>query len=472
MRRAVLITVLLAAAAAFAWALTERLAERRQAASAVEEQRPPAPVEIASIRVGAMTARRTFSGTLEAAAEFVVAPNVPGTVVEVKVDLGDVVERGQIVAWLDDREFVQDVNQAQAELAVARASEAEAKSALELAERALRRAEALLEQGVTSESQIDTASAEQIASRATVEVTRANVVRAEAALEAARIRLDYARVTADWPETVVRAATAAPDNGDGSSESVRPGDAAEALPAVPRDDRRWVSERWVDEGETVSANTPLLSIVALDPIIAVVSVPERDYARIALDQRASLTTDAYPRRTFEGRVARIAPVFTRSTRQARVELAVSNAERALKPGMFVRATIELEQVEDAISVPVNALVERDAGTGIFVVDVASQRVAWRPVGLGVREAAHVEVFGEGLVGHVVTLGQELCEDGGQVRVVATNGRSSEGGAPGADALREPEPLRQPDVPRESESEPEPGPKAPEDSGAATGTAAG
>jgi RND family efflux transporter MFP subunit len=352
-------------------------------AAAAAPARAPIPVEVGPVEHGAITLRRTLSGTLEAAAAFEVASKVGGRLTRLDVDLGDTVTRGQVVAHLDDDEFVQAVTQAEADLAVARADQVEASSALEIALRGLARVESLREQGVTSESQVDAAKAEELAARAHVEVTRARVTRAEASLEAARIRLGYARVTADW------------SGGD---------------------DQRVVAQRWVDEGETVSAGAALLSIVELDPIVGVVYVPERDYARLAVGQTARLTTDAHPGRTFEARLTRIAPVFRSSTRQARIELEVANADEALKPGMFLRAALDLERVAEATIVPHDALTERDGETGVFVLDDDARTVHWRPVTVGVREGPRVQVQAEGLAGRVVTLGQELCDDGATVRV--------------------------------------------------------
>jgi len=380
--------VLLIAATGLAWGLYERLATLESTAGAAPAGRAPAPVEVGPVERGPITLRRSFSGALEAAAEFVVAPKVAGRVRTLEIDLGDTIARGAVVATLDDDEFVQALHQAEADLAVARASEAEAKSTLEIAQRALERTRTLRSEGVTSESQLDAARTAELAGQAHVEVTRANVTRAEAALEAARIRLGYARVVADW------------SGGD---------------------DRRVVSERFVDEGETVSANEPLLSIVELDPIVAVVHAPERDYARLAVGQMATLVTDAYADTSFEGRISRIAPVFRRSTRQARVELVVENGDERLKPGMFVRADLELERLPDALVVPFDALAERGGRTGVFALDPSGDSVHWVPVEVGVREGPRVQVQAEGLSGRVVTLGQELCDDGARVRVAGADG---------------------------------------------------
>ena len=373
--------VLVTAIVAIGWAVYLRLADdagpRRSSASSA-----PVPVEAVAVERGPITLRRTFTGTLEARAEFVVAPKIGARLQQLAVDLGDEILRGQVVARLDDDEFVQEVARAQAEIEVAQANQAEAENLLEIAERELRRVERLRGSGLTSESQLDVATAEVLAKRARVKVTAAGIARAQAEIEAARIRLGYTQVVADW---------------QGGN------------------DRRVVAERYVDEGETVSANTPLLRIVELDPITAVFSVTERDYGLLRTSQPVSLSTDAFPGERFDGAIQRIAPVFREATRQARIEVRVGNPRLQLKPGMFVRADVVLDRVDDAVIVPEAALVRRNESTGIFVVG-ADDVVAWRPVEAGIVDAGRVQVEGNGLYGLVVVLGQQLLEDGSRVRV--------------------------------------------------------
>ncbi len=278
---------------------------------------------------------------------------------------------------------MQSVAQAEADFAVARANLVEAESLLRIAEREMQRVEALRRRGVASESQLDTAKADQLAKQAHVEVTRAQIARAKAALETARIRLGYTNVVAGWR--------------GGSGERV-------------------VAERYVDEGETVAANAPLLRIVEMNPIKAVFFVTERDYALLRTGQTVGLQTDAFPGTEFRGRIARIAPVFRETTRQARVEVNVDNPELQLKPGMFVRASVVLARVENAVIVPEQSLVRRDDRDGVFIISGEGNSVVWREVEVGIRQGARVQVTGEGLDDRVVTLGQQLLTDGSAVSV--------------------------------------------------------
>ncbi|MBN2498238.1 MAG: efflux RND transporter periplasmic adaptor subunit [Deltaproteobacteria bacterium] len=341
----------------------------------------PVAVEVAPIATQAITLRRSFSGSLEAAAAFVVSPKIAGRVKRMHVDLGDRVTRGQVVVELDDDEARQQVVQAKAELAVATATAAEAQSALEIAHRELVRVESLRKKGIASDTRLDATRASHQAAEARRQVAEAQVVRARAALQGAQIRLGYTRITADWTEG---------------------------------DDRRVVAERHVDEGETVAANAPLLSIVEMDPILGVIFVPERDYTRLRTGAAVTLSTDAYPGESFESRIQRIAPVFRPGSRQARVELVFENPDGRLKPGLFIRASVALEHAEKATVVPEAALAIRGEQTGVFVVDDGGERVRWRPVQVGIREGERVQVTGEGLRGRVVTLGQQLLDDGSAI----------------------------------------------------------
>lgn len=347
-----------------------------------------APVEVAPIERGSIDLRRVFNGTLESKAEFVVAPKVGGRIERLTVNIADSVKRDQLVAELDSEESVQAVNQAKADLEVARANLVEAENALKIASRELERIRILRQRGVASESQLDSVDANHLAKESEAEVARAQVIRAESALKSAQVRLGYTRVSAGW------------SGGD---------------------DERVVAERFVDEGETVSANAPLLRIVELDPIVAVVYVTERDYARLQAGQKATLTTDAFPEEVFEGEIERIAPVFKQSTRQARVELIVNNDQKRLKPGMFVRVTIVLDRQENAQIVPEKALTKRGDRTGVFLVADDGKSVRWREVEVGIQDGSRVQVIAEDLDGRVVTLGQQMIEDGAAITIPSDQG---------------------------------------------------
>lgn len=340
-----------------------------------------APVEVAMVERRSLELQRTFSGALEAEAKVEVSAKVGGRIHRLHVDLADAVERGQVVAELDAAEFIQEVQQAEAELAVQQAMLRQAENAYEISGRENERIRLLQERGIASEAEFDISQADLLQRQGQVQVALAEVRRAEAALATARIRHNYTRVTADWSE---------------------------------EDSLRRVAERLVDEGQMVSANQPMFRVVQMDPIIAVITVTERDYGQLRPDLEARLQTDALPGETFRGRVVRVSPVFQASSRQARVEIELPNADNRLKPGMFVRATLTFRRVEEALAVPEEALTRRREKEGVFVLDAVGTRVRWVPVTAGIRSGGWVELREGEVTGRVVTLGQHLIEDGSAV----------------------------------------------------------
>jgi RND family efflux transporter MFP subunit len=378
----ILMVLLIGSAAGLGWLIYGQF-QGRGGSSKTDKTSRPVSVEVAQIQRRPIALQRTFSGELEALAEFVVAPKVSGRVERVIVNIGDTVKRGQVVAELDNDEYVQAVAQAQADLLVARANLSQAKSALEIVNREFKRTESLLKRGIASDSEFDAARQDQLAKQAQLKVAEAHVTKAESSLETANIRLGYTKVTADW---------------SGGGED------------------RIVAERYVDEGQTVAANASLLLIVELHPIVGVIFVTERDYANLKPGQLVSLTTETYPGEQYTGRIDRIAPVFRKSTRQARIEMIVDNPQHRLKPGMFIRATVVLAQISEATIVPERALTIRDDKNGVFIVSKDGQSVVWREVKVGIREGDRVQVEGQGLSGRVVTLGQQLVNDGSPVTI--------------------------------------------------------
>lgn len=341
----------------------------------------PVPVESAAVKKGSIEQRRTFTGTLEANAQIIVAPKVSGRVEKFNVNLADIVTKGQIVAILDSDEYIQAIVQAEADLAVAGANLKQAEALLIISKRELDRTKKLWDRKFGSESDYDIAGAEHQVKKTQLEIARAHMTRAESALETTRIRLNYTQIKADWQG---------------------------------QNNQRIVAERYLDAGQMVSANTPLLKIIEQDPIKAVFFVTERDYANLSPGQVASLMTDVYPGKSFSGTIKRISPIFRESTRQARVELNAKNPEMRLKPGMFIRITVVLKKVSNAIIIPEQAITVRDGQKGVFEVIREDMSVKWRTIKTGISQDEKVEIISPRLSGQVVTLGHQLLDDNSHI----------------------------------------------------------
>jgi RND family efflux transporter MFP subunit len=389
-----LITILAAG-----WYLIERIAAKQSTAGR-QRQEAVVAVELAPVQQATIREFSEFTGSLYPFSEFVLAPKVTGRLEKILVHIGDPVSDDQLVAVLDAEEYRQQVTQAEAELAVTQANLLEARSSLENARREFERTVELRAKKIASESQRDAAESEFNAQQAKLKVAQAQVAQREAALRIAQVRLQYTQIRVP------------PNSGN----------------------ERVVGERFVDEGALLAANTPIVSILDITRMIGVIHVIERDYARMRTGLDVLVITDAYPGRTFPGRVLRIAPMLKEKSRQARVEIEIANPDMGLKPGMFVKARIEFAVFQDATVVPAAALVMRDGAQGVFIVDRQARTARFVPVTVGISEAGRTQIVAPTLSGEVVTLGMHLLEDGAPIVVPGSNGgrSSSQAALPAAD----------------------------------------
>jgi len=348
-------------------------------------------VETKPIRKGTIYDVGVFTGSLEPKSQFIVASKVAGWLRELLVGVGDTVSHNQVIAVLDDEEFAQELEQARAELQVAKANAANCASDLDIAKREYERAKALREKQIASASQLDVSEAAFNACETRHKVSLAQVSQREAALKTALVRLSYTKVHAFWEEG---------------------------------DQTRVVGERFVDEGALLQMNQPIVSILQNSPLTAVVYVIERDYPKVTIGQQAVVTTDAYPGRTFTGGITRIAPLLKESSRQARVEVEVPNPDLLLRPGMFIRARVEFARHENATLIPLPALVKRDDKDGIFIADPQNRKARFVPVTTGIISGELVEITEPEISGEAVTMGNHLLEDGSDITMPDSDGRGT------------------------------------------------
>jgi RND family efflux transporter MFP subunit len=380
MKKTLVILIMLALAALLGWQIYQR-ASISGKSSARSRRAVAVAVEIAPIQKTTIRDIGLFTGSLLPKSYFVVAPKIGGRLEKLLVNIGDFVKRGQLIVVLDDDEYAQQVEQARAELEVAKANVAESRTTLDMAQREFERAKALRQKKIASESELDVALAQFKTQDAKYKVALAHVAQKEAALRAAQVRLSYTKIRAWWE--------------DGNEPRV-------------------VGERYMDEGAMLKANDPIVSILEIQTLTGVIHVIERDYSEVQVGQEAVLTTDAFPGRTFTGKVVRVAPLLKEASRQARVEIKIPNPERLLKPGMFIRAQIQFARHDDATVVPLTALTTRSGQQGVFLADDQNMKARFVPVTVGIINADLAEVIRPSLSGSVVTLGHHLLEDGASI----------------------------------------------------------
>lgn len=177
-----------------------------------------------------------------------------------------------------------------------------------------------------------------------------------------------------------------------------------------------VAQRIVSAGEYVRTGTPLLKLIADQPLKLRGEVPERFAQELKVGQSVEISVDAYPDRIFEGTLARISPSVNRESRSITVEALVDNAEQTLKAGFFANAGIVTRPSDRAVLIPQKAISMFAGVTKVFVVqnDVARQT----PVRLGTGGEDGLVEVAEGVAADalVVVSGFAKLEDGAPVRI--------------------------------------------------------
>lgn len=177
-----------------------------------------------------------------------------------------------------------------------------------------------------------------------------------------------------------------------------------------------VSSRDIKVGNTIEPNAPTFRITALDPLVAYLYVPEREFGRIAAAQPVRMRIDALPGELFAGTVARISPTVDPETGTFKATVEVTDEQARLKPGMFGRLAVIYDQQRDTLLLPRDALIETTSGNSVFVVrDGVAERV---DVETGYAWEGEVAVL-EGLADddRVVIVGQAALKSGSKVRVI-------------------------------------------------------
>ena len=355
----------------------------------------PMTVELATTSRRDIAEHLLVVGNLIGALTVDVVPKVGGRLRAVNVRLGDSVSRGQVIAQIEDNEIVEQVKQAEASFEVAKATIRQREADLTFAQTSLERSRNLFGRQLLPKQTLDDNEARYQAALAQLDLARAQFTQAGSRVEELRI-------------TRTNTTIVSPVDG-------------------------FVGKRLLDPGAFVSTNTPVMSVVDIHLVRLVVNLVEKDLRRVSTGAIGVVEVDAYPGETFEGRVARIAPVLDPATRTAEIEIEIPNARFRLKPGMYARVGLTIARREHTLVVPRNALMEVEGRSGVFVPMAAdsarasdaptrgarnaSQRVRFVNVETGISDADYIEVT-RGLSDgqHIVTTGAAALRDGDSVLI--------------------------------------------------------
>ena len=364
------------------------------------------PIAVRMIPVEQKQLRRNVEsvGSLFPLDEVTVSSEVEGRVEQVLVDVGDHVTAGQTIVKVVPTELQLTLDQQRATLQQARArlglpenvedvkdvrDAAEVKKAaadLADARQKYERAKTLFEQGLLPKQSFDEAESRNNAARAAYDLSVQGVQNLRAALAQSRAAAALAQKKVG--DSIIRAPFAGQ-----------------------------IKERSVTQGQYLKVQTPVMVIVNVDPMRVRLRVPEKMAAWVKTGQEVTVTVEAYPGRSFTGKISRINPSVDQQTRAFEVEALIVNHEALLKPGFFVKATIPSSFVVDSLFVPEDALLYVYGVYKVFVID--GNTVKEKEVKIGERSGSEVEIL-EGLaqgdrIAVAVKGGQEL-KDGAVVEI--------------------------------------------------------
>jgi HlyD family secretion protein len=284
----------------------------------------PAPrFETAEVIKGDLHVTITATGTLSARDSVPVGAEISGRVVKVLVDINDKVTKGQILAEIDPEQYRARLNDANAQLALARASRLTAQATAHETELKTARLRSMQNSGLSSVQDLETAEAGLSRAMASLKTASAQINSADASLKLA---------TSNLAKTTIRSPI------DGV-----------------------VLERSVEPGQTVTSGlqTFVLFTLAADlsEMRLAVKIDEADVGQVKPGQNATFTVDAYPNRIFESKVIRVKnlPTTAQNVVTYETQLSVKNNEHLLRPGMTATATIIIEDLNDVFLVPNAAL---------------------------------------------------------------------------------------------------------------------
>jgi multidrug efflux pump subunit AcrA (membrane-fusion protein) len=312
------------------------------------------PVKTEAVRQEMVHRAVEVVGTLAAEDEVMLSSEADATVSRILADLGDRVKAGQVLVELDREKRQYSLDQQRASLA-----------------------RALAKYGATETGKLPSIEQTPDVQRAAAELAQAKQAfdRAE---ELHRRQL-VPKQQLDDAETTLKAKQAGYDSALQNAKNLRADiDASDA--GMKLADRQlrdtyirapfdgYVQKRVISLGELVKAQSPVMSVVRIDPLKVTAEIPERMGPWIKVGQPVTLQVDAFPDKTLNGTVSRISPAVNIQTRAFAFEARVPNAEALLKPGTFARVRLETSKVEPVLTLPYNAMQYRYGTNRAFVVE--------------------------------------------------------------------------------------------------------
>jgi RND family efflux transporter MFP subunit len=317
-------------------------------------------VTVATARWAPPTSELTLPGDAQPIRGAALYGRVNGYLKWWRVDIGDHVKEGQLLAEISSPDVDDQLAQAQANLILAKANLQAAEANLELAKITLKR-----------NVEANRASAGAVA-QLTLDQNRAEVKTTAAQVETAKASIQVNEATVQqYVDLQAFENIIAPFTGVITARTVDPGTLITA--------------------DNPSEARPLFYLMQTDPLRVFVNVPQTFSTTVAVGQKAVVYREQEPNRRFSGQVTRTANALDTNTRTLLTQVDVPNPNDALRPGMYVQVTFIAERAGRTVLIPSPALVWQPDGTFVPVLD-SDHRVHYRKVESGRDFGAEVEIL--------------------------------------------------------------------------------
>jgi RND family efflux transporter MFP subunit len=298
----------------------------------------------------------TASGYLVPRRRAIVSSKIQGRLSELRVEEGSRVAEGEVIARLESRDFEAQMARANASIQRAQATIQRAAADLAEYERQLRKATQLVDEGVAALDDKEAAAARVAIGRAAVDQAKAELAVAQGDRALADANLSNTIIRAPFTGTVVR----------------KMAEVGESVAPIP-------------PGVNIStASGAIVALADLDTLEAEVDVGEANVSKLAAEQPAQVTVEAFPDRRYKGVLRQIIPSADRTKATVLVRVTLVDKDRNLKPEMSARADFLSRRDEGApvptrpeVLVPADALVKAGGGTSVWVVEDAAGRKTLR-----------------------------------------------------------------------------------------------
>ncbi len=326
-------------------------------------------------------------GNIAAADELSVQPRTSGRLISLLVDEGTAVKKGQLVAIIDDESIRIQMQQTEASLSGTRANVQQAELNAAKAKTDRDRYQELLKQRYISQRDFENMENAYQTAQASLDALKAQLHAAERNYDLLKLQLNQTKIYS-------------PINGV-------------------------VTHKLVTEGMNLTTGSTIFNVADLNPVKLTFNVDQKDAPALRKGASVSFTTDAYGAERFEGKINEVAPTYDTKTRTLNLSVPIVNPARKLLPGMFGTAEVTLGAKQDAMVVPVEAVVTQQEQSGVYVV--VKNIASFRPVQIGLRNEGEVEIVsGVGVGDQVVVLGQNRLRDGQQVQLMARGEQGERG----------------------------------------------